>query len=284
MSNGLQPSTSKAVTPGVNDDISKGYVVGSAWRNTATAPDTLYLCADPAAGAAVWIGPVGSGSGVNPVSSAIVPAPNQVNPATLPGYTIVDNAELVSVTTDANSVMTFTGSNVPSYLPFGGDASPGQERVISTVDDYACVFRISTGATAANADCGATGGLLSSVGLPVCMFLIRNQSGVYDTLILSNLASAAVITGVTAAQANNGIWFRLRIVCRYLVTAEYCLTNTSVEPTAGWINIGVFFMSGAILTQATWIEHFGPYLVAGAESPVSTLSGLRPVNNSSFNK
>jgi hypothetical protein len=54
MSNGLPPSTSRASAPTVNDDLAAGYVVGSVWRDTSTAPDVLYQCADPAAGAALW--------------------------------------------------------------------------------------------------------------------------------------------------------------------------------------------------------------------------------------
>ena len=57
MSNGLQPSTSRASAPTINDDASKGYAVGSSWRDTSTAPDTLYQCADPSVGGAVWVIP-----------------------------------------------------------------------------------------------------------------------------------------------------------------------------------------------------------------------------------
>ena len=62
MSNGLPPSTSRASAPTVNDDLAAGYVVGSVWRDTSTAPDVLYQCADPAVGAAVWVA-TGSSAG-----------------------------------------------------------------------------------------------------------------------------------------------------------------------------------------------------------------------------
>lgn len=54
MSNGLQPCTVRAGAPGANDDAINGYVSGSLWRNTAPAPDAIYVCADPSPGAAVW--------------------------------------------------------------------------------------------------------------------------------------------------------------------------------------------------------------------------------------
>lgn len=38
--------------PGVNDDINAGYARGSFWINTST--NDIYMCANPAAGAAVW--------------------------------------------------------------------------------------------------------------------------------------------------------------------------------------------------------------------------------------
>lgn len=60
VSSGLQPSVSRAGAPTVNDDFNKGFVVGSVWRNTATAPDTVYTCVDNTIGAAVWTGPTGA--------------------------------------------------------------------------------------------------------------------------------------------------------------------------------------------------------------------------------
>ena len=38
--------------PGVNDDSTQDYEVGSSWVNNST--NTVFICADPAAGAAVW--------------------------------------------------------------------------------------------------------------------------------------------------------------------------------------------------------------------------------------
>lgn len=38
--------------PGVTNDINEGYARGSFWINTST--NNCYMCANPAAGAAVW--------------------------------------------------------------------------------------------------------------------------------------------------------------------------------------------------------------------------------------
>lgn len=54
MSTGLQPSTSRAGIPTITDDSSKGFVVDSGWRDTSVSPNVLYLCVDPAPGAALW--------------------------------------------------------------------------------------------------------------------------------------------------------------------------------------------------------------------------------------
>lgn len=40
--------------PGVGNDSSQGYTVGSIWVNAATNPDTAYICTNPTVGAAVW--------------------------------------------------------------------------------------------------------------------------------------------------------------------------------------------------------------------------------------
>ncbi len=48
--------------PGVGNDISQGYSAGSVWINTATTPDTAYLCTDATTGAAVWLETAQSGT------------------------------------------------------------------------------------------------------------------------------------------------------------------------------------------------------------------------------
>jgi len=49
------PSTSRASAPGVGDDSTQGFVVGSQWVDTSAAPRRIYLCTDATAGAAVWV-------------------------------------------------------------------------------------------------------------------------------------------------------------------------------------------------------------------------------------
>ena len=49
------PSTTFAAAPGVNDDTTKGYVVGSQWTDTSVSPRVIYLCTNASAGAAVWV-------------------------------------------------------------------------------------------------------------------------------------------------------------------------------------------------------------------------------------
>jgi hypothetical protein len=55
MSFKVNPQVTRAAAPGVADDSTRGFVVGSAWVDTTTAPDTLYICSSSAAGAATWV-------------------------------------------------------------------------------------------------------------------------------------------------------------------------------------------------------------------------------------
>jgi hypothetical protein len=55
MSYKVSPQVTRAAPPGVNDDSTKGFVIGSAWVDTAPAPDVLYVCTSAAAGAATWV-------------------------------------------------------------------------------------------------------------------------------------------------------------------------------------------------------------------------------------
>jgi hypothetical protein len=49
------PSTTRASAPGVTDDNTKGFVVGSQWVDTSVAPRKVYLCTDASTGAAAWV-------------------------------------------------------------------------------------------------------------------------------------------------------------------------------------------------------------------------------------
>jgi len=55
MSFKVNPQVTRAAAPGVADDSSKGFVIGSAWVDTSTAPDDLYICSSSALGAATWV-------------------------------------------------------------------------------------------------------------------------------------------------------------------------------------------------------------------------------------
>lgn len=104
MSTGLQPSTSRAGTPTVNDDFDHGFVRWSGWINTSTAPDSLWVCADPTPGAARWL----------PVSAVLlgnVVVVDQVNGDDASGS--VNGPSFATV----NAAMTYVGALV---LPPGG--------------------------------------------------------------------------------------------------------------------------------------------------------------------
>lgn len=55
MSFKINPQVTRAAAPGVADDSSKGFVVGSAWVDTTATPDDLYICSSSAVGAATWV-------------------------------------------------------------------------------------------------------------------------------------------------------------------------------------------------------------------------------------
>ena len=55
MSFAVSPQTARASAPGVANDVSQGFVIGSMWVDTSATPDALYICTSNAAGAATWI-------------------------------------------------------------------------------------------------------------------------------------------------------------------------------------------------------------------------------------
>ncbi len=54
-------NNSATVAPGVNDDSSAGYGVGSRWNDVTG--DAVYFCLDPAVGVAIWTPDLASGGG-----------------------------------------------------------------------------------------------------------------------------------------------------------------------------------------------------------------------------
>ena len=54
MSYALPPQSTKAGAPGVTDDSSKGFVLGSVIVDTSVTPRTAYVCTNAAVGAATW--------------------------------------------------------------------------------------------------------------------------------------------------------------------------------------------------------------------------------------
>ena len=55
MSFAVSPQTVRASAPGVANDVSQGFVIGSMWVDTSATPDALYICTSNAAGAATWV-------------------------------------------------------------------------------------------------------------------------------------------------------------------------------------------------------------------------------------
>lgn len=54
MSYTLPPQATKAGAPNINDDNTKGYVIGSAIIDTSVSPRQVYICTNAATGAAAW--------------------------------------------------------------------------------------------------------------------------------------------------------------------------------------------------------------------------------------
>lgn len=108
MSYTLPPQVLKTGTPGVTDDASKGYVVGSAWINTAATPRTIFICTNSTVGAAVWASGIGITShpaltGLGWAASGHTGVANSV--AAFDG---AGNSQTVQATEDG-TVLTFSG-------------------------------------------------------------------------------------------------------------------------------------------------------------------------------
>jgi hypothetical protein len=55
MSFTVSPQVVKGTAPTASDDTTRGFVVGSVWVDTSTAPDTVYICSSAVPAAATWV-------------------------------------------------------------------------------------------------------------------------------------------------------------------------------------------------------------------------------------
>jgi len=102
------PKANRTATtnPGVGDDSADGYSEGSLWVNTST--NTIYFCADPALGAAVWQSIAGALSGLSDVSFAGLAAGDMMRYS----GTAWQNRTAAQTRTDLGLVI---GTNVQAY-------------------------------------------------------------------------------------------------------------------------------------------------------------------------
>jgi hypothetical protein len=142
----VSPQVVKASAPTANDDSSRGFVVGSIWVDTTTAPDAVYICSSSTVGAATWV--VAGGTTSHPALTNLQ--------WTLAGHTGTTNsvacfsntgaAQTVQATVDG-TVLSYTGGvlqfvdvaapvalvnsrniNV-EYLPLAADVLPSSDAI-----------------------------------------------------------------------------------------------------------------------------------------------------------
>jgi hypothetical protein len=149
----IQDNLGAAAAPTVAADTAAGYGVGSLWINTTAVPRTVYVCKNPAAGAAVWVQ-------INAQSNMAAAAPPAVTDDATLGYDIgsiwvdiaadicymcVDNAAGVAVWRVCLNATAAAGELAGTY--------PNPTIADNVVD-------------AANARAGALAGLVVDKGVP----------------------------------------------------------------------------------------------------------------------
>lgn len=130
MSYKLPPQSTKAGIPGVTDDSTKGYVLGSIVIDTSASPRESYVCTNPAAGAATWV----KGGGVA-VSHATLTtlgwsAAGHTGPAgnpTVAAFNNVGAAQTIQATTDGQYLQRLGGALVFAALAGGVTLGGGSD-------------------------------------------------------------------------------------------------------------------------------------------------------------
>lgn len=136
-------NTTATTAPGVSDDVSLGYSVGSHWSDITA--DLTYVCIDATAGAAIWSESAGGAS---------VPTVVTINAQTGASYTLVltDNLKLVTMTNGSANTLTIpTNASVAFALGTRIEVVMGGAGVTTiTGDTGVTVNGVSAGSGAIN--------------------------------------------------------------------------------------------------------------------------------------
>jgi hypothetical protein len=120
--------------PGVNDDISTGYLIGHYWVNTTN--DTVWMCVDHTDGAAVWVQ-------IDPSGASIVIAQNEIGGRVAAGSGPLTGLGVAEITEDetpasGDMLLGWSGSALRIFdignLPSVGDSAP--TKVISNAATF----------------------------------------------------------------------------------------------------------------------------------------------------
>ena len=132
MSYNLNPQTTRATAPGAANDSTQGFVVGSMWVDTSTAPDTLYICTSAAVGAATWVaaGGVTAHSALTPISLGWAASQHTGTTNSVACFDGAGAALNVQATAEG-SVLTFTGG-VLTFAVFAATVAYVSERSTET--------------------------------------------------------------------------------------------------------------------------------------------------------
>jgi hypothetical protein len=129
----VSPQTARAGAPGASDDSTKGFVIGSMWVDTSTAPDTLYVCTSAAAGAATWITTAGVSDHrlLDAISLGWAASGHTGTTNSVACFNNTTGAALNVQATQEGSVLTFTGG-VLTFAVFAATVAYVSERSTET--------------------------------------------------------------------------------------------------------------------------------------------------------
>jgi len=132
MSYKVSPQVVKGTAPTASDDTTQGFVVGSVWVDTSTAPDTVYICSSAVPGAATWVaaGGVTAHSALTPISLGWAASQHTGTTNSVACFNGAGAALNVQATAEG-SVLTFTGG-VLTFAVFAATVAYISERSTET--------------------------------------------------------------------------------------------------------------------------------------------------------
>jgi hypothetical protein len=230
----------RTVDPTVNDDDTTGIVTGATWVNTTT--NNIFMCADNATGAAVWLHLAHNGQLTDPETDVFTPTLGQTvftlsqTPVSNEGLMVYLNGQQRLLTTD----YTRTGTTLTWQDP----VVAGKTVSLKTSDKLVAVYNY--GASSGDAVFEESGGIITAKSAGSTLNMETGAFGFTSGATITEFSTDGVMATASATESVTQLAVKTKAEHQYQTESVEAVRNTkqaNITGTAGWatvvFNVGI---------------------------------------------